>query len=72
LDVSTDKPAGSVGETDQVVTVPPVVVGAAVVMAVPFVNVNWLLPYDIDGAASLTVIVTDAVVLPPVLFAVIV
>ena len=42
LDVSNDKPAGSVGETDQVVTVPPLEVGAAVVMAVPFVKVNGL------------------------------
>lgn len=35
-----DKPAGSDGETVHVVTVPPVVVGVVVVIAVPFVKVN--------------------------------
>ena len=38
--VFRDKPAGSEGETDHVVTVPPVVVGVTVVMAVPLVSVN--------------------------------
>ena len=35
-----ERPAGSDGDIDHVVTVPPVVVGVVVVMAVPFVNVN--------------------------------
>ena len=37
---ASDKPDGSAGETDQVVTVPPVVVGVTVVIAVPLVSVN--------------------------------
>jgi hypothetical protein len=37
---ASERPAGSDGDTDHVVTVPPVVVGVVVVMAVPFVNVN--------------------------------
>jgi len=72
FEVSNVKPAGSVGVTDQEVTVPPLEVGAAVVIAVPFVRVNGLLLYATDGATSLTVMVTVAVVLPPVLFAVMV
>ena len=35
-------PAGSAGEIDQDVTEPPVVVGFAVVIAVPLVRVNEL------------------------------
>lgn len=35
-----DRPAGSDGDTDHVVTVPPMVVGVVVVIAVPFVKVN--------------------------------
>jgi len=38
VDESKDKPAGSEGETDQDVIVPPLEVGVAVVMAVPFVR----------------------------------
>ena len=38
--LSKDKPAGSDGKTDQDVTVPPLDVGIAVVIAVPLVNVN--------------------------------
>ena len=38
--LSNDRPDGSDGETDQEVTVPPLDVGAAVVIAVPLVNVN--------------------------------
>ena len=38
--LSKDKPAGSDGKTDQDVTVPPLDVGVAVVIAVPLVNVN--------------------------------
>jgi hypothetical protein len=37
-----DSPAGSDGDTDQVVTVPPVVVGVVVFIVVPLVNVNEL------------------------------
>ena len=44
----------------------------AVVIAVPLVNVKEFVLYVIDGAISLTVIVTLAVSVPPVLVAVIV
>ena len=37
-----DKPAGSVGETDQDAIGPPLAVGVTLVIAVPFVNVNEL------------------------------
>ena len=40
VEESKDKPAGSDGETDQEVIVPPLEVGVAVVIAVPFVNEN--------------------------------
>ena len=40
VDESRERPAGSDGETDQEVTVPPLTVGDTVVMAVPLVNVN--------------------------------
>ena len=70
---SKDKPAGSVGETDHDVIVPPLTVGVVVVIAVPLVNVKVLGLYDKeDGAMSLTTMVTLAVSLPPVLLAVIV
>ena len=39
-DEASERPDGSEGETDHDVTVPPVVVGVTVVMAVPFVSVN--------------------------------
>ena len=66
-----DKPAGSDGDTDHVVTVPPMVVGVVVVIAVPFVNVNEFGLYaKEDGVISLTTMVTVAVSLPPVLVAV--
>ena len=42
VDESKDRPAGSDGETDHEVIVPPLDVGVAVVIAVPFVNVNVL------------------------------
>ena len=68
---SSERPAGSDGETDQVVMVPPLLVGVTVVMAVPLVSVNELGLYvKDDGATSLTTMVTSAVVLPPVLVAV--
>ena len=40
VDESRERPAGSEGETDQEVTVPPLSVGETVVMAVPLVSVN--------------------------------
>ena len=40
VEESNDKPAGSDGETDQEVIVPPLTVGVTVVIEVPFVNVN--------------------------------
>ena len=66
-----DSPAGSEGDTDQVVTVPPVVVGVVVFIVVPLVNVKELGLYVIDvGATSLTTIVRVAVSVPAVLVAV--
>ena len=72
VDVSSDNPAGSDGETEYETTVPPVDVTEVVVMAVPLVKVKEFVLYVIDGAISLTVIVTLAVSVPPVLVAVIV
>ena len=73
VDESKDKPAGSDGDTDQEVIVPPLTVGVTVVIAVPLVSVNELGLYaKDDGATSLTTMVTVAVSLPPVLLAVIV
>ena len=40
VDESRERPAGSEGETDQEITVPPLSVGETVVMAVPLVSVN--------------------------------
>ena len=40
VELSSDKPAGSEGETDHDVTVPPLTVGVVVVIAVPLVSVN--------------------------------
>ena len=42
LDESSDKPAGSDGETDQDVIVPPFTVGVTAVIAAPLVSVNEL------------------------------
>ena len=73
VEASSDSPAGSDGDTDQEVIVPPLTVGVAVVIAVPLVSVNELGLYaKDDGATSLTTMVTVAVSLPPVLLAVIV
>ena len=72
VEVSSDNPAGSDGETEYETTVPPVDVTEVVVMAVPLVNVKEFVLYVIAGAISLTVIVTLAVSVPPVLVAVIV
>ena len=69
--VSRDRPAGSEGDTDHAVTVPPLEVGEAAVMAVPLVNVNELWEYvTVEGGTSFTSNVKVAVSLPPVLVAV--
>ena len=73
VDESSERPDGREGETDQEVTGPPLVVGVTVVMAVPLVSVNVFGLYvSAEGATSLTSMVTSAVVLPPVLLAVMV
>ena len=73
VEESRERPAGREGDTDQEVMVPPLTVGVTVVMAVPLVSVNEFGLYVRDeGATSLTSMVTSAVVLPPVLVAVIV
>ena len=72
-DEASERPDGRDGETDHDVTVPPVVVGVTVVMAVPLVKLNEFGLYvKEEGAMSLTTMVTSSVVLPPVLVAVIV
>ena len=40
VEASRDRPAGSDGETDHEVTVPPLEVGVVVVMVVPLVSVK--------------------------------
>ena len=73
VEESKDNPAGSEGETDHDVMVPPLTVGVTEVIAVPLVNVNEFGLYvRDDGATSLTTMVTVAVVLPPLFVAVIV
>ena len=53
--VENERPAGSDGETDHDVTVPPPEVGVIVDIVVPFVNVSELGAYAIeDGATSFT------------------
>lgn len=42
VELSSDKPDGSEGDTDQEVTAPPVDVGVTVVMDVPLVRVREL------------------------------
>ena len=70
FDVENARPDGSVGEIDHETTAPPLEDGVAVVIAVPFDRVNGLPLYAMsNGAASFTVMVTDAVALPPVLLA---
>ena len=66
------RPDGRDGETEYETTVPPLDVTEVVVIAVPLVRVNEVVLYAIDGAMSLTTIVTLAVSVPPVLVAVIV
>ena len=73
VEESRDRPAGRDGETDHEVTGPPLALGVTVVMAVPLVKVKLLGLYvSAEGATSLTSMVTSAVVLPPVLLAVMV
>ena len=72
VEVSRANPAGRDGVTEYETTVPPLDVTEVVVMAVPLVSVKEFVLYVIDGAISLTVIVTLAVSVPPVLVAVIV
>ena len=70
VDVENTRPAGSDGEIDQPVTVPPLEDGIAVVIAVPFDRVNGLPLYAMsNGAASFTVMAIDTDELPPVLLA---
>jgi len=71
VEVSKERPAGSVDEIVQEVIAPPLDVGVTVVIAVSFAKLNELGLYvSDDGAASLTIIVTVAVALPPSLVAV--
>ena len=73
VEESIERPEGRDGETDHDVTVPPLDVGVTAVMAVFLTKDNELGLYVMDdGAMSLTAMVTEAVVLPPVLLAVIV
>ena len=71
VEVSSERPAGRDGETDQLVTAPPLTLGVTVVMAVPLVNAKAFgLKVKEDGATSFTTIVTSTVLVPPVLLAV--
>jgi len=71
VDVLKESPLESDGEIDHEVTAPPLTLGVAVAMAESLVSVNGLPLYTMeDGAISLTVMVTVAVELPPVLLAV--
>ena len=72
VEVSSDNPAGSDGDTEYDTTAPPVEVTVSVVIAVPFSRVSEVEPKLMDGAMSLTTMVIVALSLPPVLFAVIV
>ena len=72
VDESRERPAGSDGDTDQEVIVPPPTVGVSVVMVVPFSKVREVEPYEMVGATSFTTMVMLAVSVPPVLVAVIV
>jgi hypothetical protein len=71
FEVSKDNPVGRAGEIDHETTVPPLAVGVTVCIGELLVRVNELGLYTIEeGAASLTIIVTVAVALPPVFSAV--
>ena len=71
VELSNDNPAGSDGVISQLVTVPPLDVGVAFVIALSLVRVSELGLYATEeGATSLTWIETVAVSLPPALVAV--
>ena len=73
VEASMERPVGSAGETLHEVAAPPLEVGVTVVMAVFLTRESELGLYVMDdGAMSLTVMLTVAVVLPPVLLAVMV
>ena len=73
VEVFSVRPAGSAGETEYETTAPPLLVGMLLVIAVSLVYVAGLLEYlSAEGAISLTVMLTEAVVEPPVLVAVMV
>ena len=72
VDVSRERPAGSDGDTDQEVIVPPLVVGVSVVIGLFRVRVSEVALYVMVGVTSLTTMVTLAVSVPPVLVAVMV
>ena len=73
VELSNDNPAGRAGVISQFITTPPVEVGVAVVIALSLIRVSELGLYaTVEGATSLTWIVTVAVSLPPALVAVIV
>ena len=71
VDVSSVRPTGSSGETDQDTTVPPLEVGVIATIGTFLVSVRLLTLYDTAvGGASLTRIEIVVVALPPVLVAV--
>ena len=70
VEESSDNPAGSEGETDHDVIVPPLVVGLMLgLIATFFVSVISVFEYDITGIASLMVMLTFAEADPPELLA---
>ena len=72
VEESMERPVGSDGDAAHDVTVPPLEVGVEVVIATPFVKVYDVGLYAMEGAMSLTMMVTLAVSLPHVFVAVIV
>lgn len=71
VEVSNERPAGSVGEIVQEATSPPLAVGVTAVMALLIVKVNELGLYEIeDGGATFTRSVRVVVAPPPELVAV--
>ena len=66
VDVSKERPAGSVAEIDHEVTAPPLEVGVMADIVTSFVNESELGVYVIDdGATSLTTMDTTVELLPP-------
>jgi hypothetical protein len=71
VEVSKERPAGSVVEIDQEVTAPPLEVGVMADIVTSFVNESELGVYVMDdGATSLTTMDTTVELLPPPLVAV--